>query len=656
MTEIPIPAPAPCRTLLLWGVDPVGVRTTADVLIWLGVVAVPAALLWHAGKQSPPVRRLLTLVAVFAAAAGTAHVLRTLPTTGPSAWPAAAAVVAAAVAGWAAAVALLRQLPPALGDIRQSARDREDDLERLRLLEAAVTASRDGVMIAETAPDDQPGPQVVFANPAFEQMMGYSSGEAIGLTPSVFCFPKSQRAQGGTPNPEAADDAEQSTLDAVRKALRGSRPVRLELPGRRKDGTEMWAEWQLVPVADEQGYATHWIAVLRDTTERRVLEEQLRESQKMEAVGRLAGGIAHDFNNLLTVIRGNAELLRESPLETATAQELIDDIRGASERAGGLVRQLLTFGRRQPARPEVLDLNVVVNEMAGMLSRLLGERVAVVANLSKTPIRARIDRGQIEQVVMNLAVNARDAMPRGGTLTISTDAFWGGTPTSPVKFAALVVSDTGTGMTAEVRAKIFEPFFTTKGPGKGTGLGLATVYGIVTQAGGRISVESTPGAGTSFRVDIPWCDDQPTSSWAGYSGTSTTREHRAGRGRTVLLVEDEDGVRKLARIALEAYGYTVVEAPDGETALDSVANWQSIDLLVTDITMPGMGGRELAEQVRARRTEIGVVFISGYTADAGRLDGVPGSIFLAKPFTPADLLKVAAKAIARATREVPARA
>jgi len=557
--------------------------------------------------------------------------------------------------GLAAALALLRRLPSDLAAVER--RIRGEDLERLRLLEAAVTASGDGVMIAEATPEDDPGPRIAFANPAFAQMMGYSAEETLGLSPSVFCHTDSavRRFGDGPPVPDPEVDAEQEALEAIRLALRGSEPMRLELPSRRKDGTRMWAEWQIVPVAGNDDEYNHWVAILRDTTERRRLEAQLRESQKMDAIGRLAGGIAHDFNNLLTVIHGNAELLRDSQLDPDTAFELVEDIRGASERAAGLVRQLLTFGRRQQAKPEVVDLNIVVNEMAGLLRRLLGERIAIVANMAPTVVRTRVDRSQLEQVIMNLAVNARDAMPGGGTLTISTSiGSEVSTGLAPVQLARLLVADTGSGMTPEVRARIFEPFFTTKGPGKGTGLGLATVYGIVKQSGGQIGVDSAVGVGTAFRVELPWCDDQPGSSASmQFTVNQTTRDRQIGCGRSILLVEDEPAVRKLAKSALESCGYSVTEAHDGEAAIGPFETGLAIELLITDLTMPGMGGRELAAQIRSSRPEVGVVFISGYAPDASWLNDVPGAVFLAKPFTPTELLRATGKAIARAAKALP---
>jgi PAS domain S-box-containing protein len=572
---------------------------------------------------------------VFAALALTA-----LAGTGAWGLPARIAVAGAV---WVGAVVFLWRARAALAAVEHEGTGTDGQIE---LLKAAVTASRDGVMIAEIDPTGASGPRIVYANPAFERLTGYSAEEAVGLSPSILC----QTSTFGPGGQSGRGEDEIEAVRAVRAALRRSEPSRLELPGWRKDGSRVWVEWQLVPVTHGDR-CTHWVAVLRDTTERRAFEEQLRESQKMEAVGRLAGGIAHDFNNLLTVIRGNSEIIREGVTADLPTAELVDEVRGAAERAAGLVRQLLTFGRRQTARPVVLDLNTVMTEMAGILRRLLGAPVLVETDLAPTPVRVRIDRGQLEQVVMNLAVNARDAMPAGGTLTISTSAV-PGHGRGATRFARLAVSDTGCGMTDEVKQHVFEPFFTTKGPDKGTGLGLATAYSIITHAGGRIGIDSAPGAGTTFRIDLPWCDD-PASTQAPIQTRAVAPDTpRDGQGRSILLVEDEDGVRKLARLTLEGCGYAVTEAPDGETALDLLARARHLDLLVTDLTMPGIGGRDLARQVRAARPDIGVVFISGYAPDIGQLDALVGAIFLAKPFTPGDLRAAAAKAIAHRAEPV----
>jgi two-component system cell cycle sensor histidine kinase/response regulator CckA len=751
----------------------------------------------------------------------------------------------------------------------------EAELARLKLLDAALDACSDGVMIAQ-ADDPDSSLQIVYANPAFEVLTGYSSDEAVGESPSFL-----------------ADESEPESYAVMRAALRSAEPSRVEVPSRRKDGSRVWTEWQVVQVAGETGQHTHRIAVLRDTTERQQAEQALRESegrfrdlfenaadalflldavgrivdanfeacrtlgytrteltgrafgeieagtpptgsaihsveetltsaatyrrkdgstfpvevrfaairaggrlqlalvrdvtrrrraeqalrdreellrniiatipcgvfwkdrnsvylgcnqqvardigvagperligrtdqalgcveaavykesdqqvmatghpiinveemqtrrngvratlltskvplrdssgrvvgvlgvyqditdrkrleaqflqaQKMEAVGRLAGGIAHDFNNLLTVIRGNADLILAPRASSPDPRVLIDDLRLAADRAAGLVRQLLMFSRRQPSNPEVLDLNFVVVGLVGLLRRMLGERVVVEAALAPNPITTRVDHSHIEQVLMNFAVNARDAMPDGGTLTIGTSlVVEGGKPDcSHVQYARLTVSDTGCGMTEEVKSRLFEPFFTTKGPDKGSGLGLATVFGIIEQADGHIEVESELGAGATFRVDLPWCDG-PAVNPLDAPPLSATLPPCARPGDCVLLVEDEDAVRNLARIVLEGQGYLVTEAPDGETALTLIEPGRRFDVLVTDLTMPGIDGRELALQLRRVSPDLRVVFMSGYVPETGHLEVVADASFLPKPFTPADLVRAVNKALAR---------
>jgi two-component system cell cycle sensor histidine kinase/response regulator CckA len=434
--------------------------------------------------------------------------------------------------------------------------------------------------------------------------------------------------------------------DCDKQVLGSGEPIlNLEQTQTRPGGEVATVLTSKVPLRNASGEIVGVVGVYQVITDRKRLEEQLRQAQKMEAIGRLAGGIAHDFNNLLTIIRGNADLLRSPAPGTANPIDLIDDLRLAADRAAALVRQLLMFSRRQPARPEVVDLNTVVAGLSGLLSRLLGERIAVDTRLSPCPVTTRADHSHLEQVVMNLAVNARDAMPDGGVLTISTSVGedhknWHG------RVAMLTVSDTGTGMSDQVKAQIFEPFFTTKGPDKGTGLGLATVFGIVQQAGGKIDVDSAPGIGTTFHIQLPWCEGTP-NGLAITPMPLSIPDRPLSRGATVLLVEDEDAVRKLARITLEGRGYTVVDAPDGETALSWLTPDRCIDVLVTDMTMPGIDGRELAGQVQGLRPGLGVVFVSGYVPDAARLDEIPGAVFLPKPFTPSDLLRAVARALPR---------
>ena len=393
----------------------------------------------------------------------------------------------------------------------------------------------------------------------------------------------------------------------------------------------------------EDGQLVRVWGTQRDVSDQRHLEEQFRQAQKMEAVGQLAGGIAHDFNNLLTAILGNTQLLlRDLPPGDAKRGD-VEEIRKASERAASLTRQLLAYSRRQMLQPEVLDLNVVVAEMDKMLRRLIGEHIALVTVLSPELGRVRADPNQIEQVLVNLAVNARDAMPDGGRLTIETanvdldDAFAQAHLGSvPGPYAMFAVTDTGTGMDAAVRAHLFEPFFTTKEVGKGTGLGLATAYGIVKQSDGYISVYSEPGRGSSFKVYLPRIATPAATAPAPAKGGPD-------RGtETILVVEDEPAVLTLSRRALEAQGYVVLAASDGAAALRLVERHGGIiQLLVTDVVMPGLSGRDLADQLVARRPGIRVLYMSGYPGDAvvqhGELPA--GSAFLPKPFSPDGLAR-----------------
>ncbi|MBX9623637.1 MAG: PAS domain S-box protein [Gemmataceae bacterium] len=437
----------------------------------------------------------------------------------------------------------------------------------------------------------------------------------------------------------AADPAEaEAGRAADRQVIDTGRPVLNREEVRTRPGGEpATLLTSRVPLRGSDG-AAGVLGVYLDITDRKQLEEQLRQSAKMEAVGRLAGGIAHDFNNLLTVIRGNAELLRgEIPWEGA---RMVDEIRQAADRAAGLVRQLLTFSRPHAANPKVVDLNRVVGDLAGIIRRLLGAAVEVEVEAAPHPVPVLADRAQLEQVVMNLAVNARDAMPAGGRLRLSTERVGGS--------ARLSVADTGTGMPDEVKARIFDPFFTTKGPDRGTGLGLSVVHGIVKQAGGAIGVESAPGVGTTFHIDLP-LSDRPVAA-SGVVPTARVTRTPPPAGRSVLLVEDEDGIRTLARLTLETRGYVVTEAADGTAGLAALESGKAFDLVVTDLTMPGVGGREVATRAAADRPGVRVVYMSGYVPDEAVLADPPGAGFLHKPFTPADLARAADDALSGGAR------
>jgi nitrogen-specific signal transduction histidine kinase/ActR/RegA family two-component response regulator len=380
-------------------------------------------------------------------------------------------------------------------------------------------------------------------------------------------------------------------------------------------------------------------SLFRDITTQRRLEEQLRQSQKMEAIGQLAGGVAHDFNNILTVIHGHSSLLQSSELDD-NAMRSAQQITQAAERAAALTRQLLTFSRRQLIQPKKLDMNKIVNNMTDLLARLLGEDVTLQLNYSLSPAMVEADVGMMEQVLLNLAVNARDAMPKGGQLAIHisimevNEAHVQQRPEARVgRFVCVSKSDTGCGIPPENLQRIFEPFFTTKEVGKGTGLGLATVYGIVKQHQGWIEVESTIGKGTTFRIFIPYA-----GSAQAEAERPTTQIAVRGGNETILLVEDEKPVRELVSRVLQKYGYKIVQAGSGTEAIEAWGRHKGeIALLFTDLVMPdNMNGRELAEKLKAESPALKVIFTSGYSADIVGKDFKlePELNFLQKPYQP----------------------
>ena len=407
-------------------------------------------------------------------------------------------------------------------------------------------------------------------------------------------------------------------------------------------GEERMIAWHNTVLRDEHGTATGTLSIGEDVTEHRRLEEQFRQAQKMEAVGRLAGGVAHDFNNLLTAILGFSELTMSRLAQDDPVRGELQEVLKAGHRAAGLTRQMLAFSRRQVMLPRVLDLNERVTDLLKMLQRLIGEDVELVPRLAPGLGLVLADPGQIEQVVMNLAVNSRDAMPQGGRLTLETaDVELGreelkeSPGLEPGPYVMLAVIDTGTAMTDDVKAHLFEPFFTTKEVGKGTGLGLATVYGIVKQSGGHITVESEKGKGTAFRIYLPRAQGERESR----TGMAVPRERRGSE--TVLLVEDEEAVRKLAAAVLRKNGYGVLEAGDGEEALDLLARHPgTIDLAITDVVMPVMSGHEFARRLALESPRTRVIFMSGYTDTAVHQLIVTSDIpFLQKPFTSGQLLQ-----------------
>jgi len=377
--------------------------------------------------------------------------------------------------------------------------------------------------------------------------------------------------------------------------------------------------------------------MVEDITDRRQLEEQLRQAQKMDAVGRLAGGVAHDFNNLLMVINGYTEVLLEELEPSGPMHHKVQSIKQAADRAATLTRQLLAFSRKQLLELKVIDVNSVIGDMERLLRPLIGENIELVTRLSPDTGHTRADAGQLEQVIMNLVVNAKDAMPEGGKLTLQSSEVTVRQNLSqhrfiqPGRYAVISVSDTGHGMDKETRSRIFEPFFTTKEKGKGTGLGLSTVYGIVKQSNGYVFAQSEPGIGTTFYVYLPRVEDS-----AEEISPAKTQCNETGGSETVLLVEDEESVRELVRITLVSRGYKVLEAEDGESGLRVAESFKErIDILITDVVMPGSGGRDLAKKLLALRPDISVLYLSGYTEDAVITLGAsgPATAFLQKPFT-----------------------
>jgi PAS domain S-box-containing protein len=418
----------------------------------------------------------------------------------------------------------------------------------------------------------------------------------------------------------------------------------------RSDGSTVWCHLTVGPVLDMEGRPDYYQAVVEDISGRKRLEEQFLQSQKMRAIGQLAGGIAHDFNNLLTTVMGYSELIERRMPETDPLRHYVEEIRKAGERASSLTAQLLAFSRKQILKPVPLDLNDAVQRMDRLLRRLIGEDVTLTTRLAPDLGAVRADPGQIEQVVMNLVVNARDAMPQGGRVTVETgnvrleadqvERFPG---LAQGWYAMLAVIDTGTGMDRSVQSRLFEPFFTTKEKGKGTGLGLSTVYGIVKQSGGAVAVESEPGKGSAFRVYLPRTDARPEPSRADPVAASGARV-----AETVLVVEDDDGLLALTKRVLEEAGYVVLEARGGADAVEKCGRYRGpIHLVLTDVVMPQMSGLALSQQIESLHPEAKVLYMSGYTDEAIEAPEPKRADlrFLQKPFTTATLLQAVRAAI-----------
>lgn len=496
--------------------------------------------------------------------------------------------------------------------------------DELKLRDRAIQAVTHGILITDPALEDNP---IIYASPGFGLLTGYSTAEIMGRNCRFM--------QGPETDPVS--------IERIRTAIRERRSCVVEILNYRKDGTTFWNELRISPVRDARGQVTHFVGSQSDVTARRKLQDQLRQVQKMEAVGRLAGGVAHDFNNLVTIINGYSDLVLEGMPQGQKITEFVRQIKRAGERAAALTKQLLAFSRLQMLQSIVVDLNGLILDMETMLQRLIGEDIQLNFELAPDLKTIIADPGQMEQVLLNLIVNARDSISDVGSVTVKTsnvdlhDSYLSNHPDAPSgPHVLMTVSDTGCGIDKATLAQIFEPFFSTKEPNKGTGLGLSTVYGIVKQSNGQIDVASEPGLGTTFSVYLPastaLVDPISTETAIPVAGTGSER---------ILLVEDEDGVRSLAVEILRAAGYHVHEAHNGRDALNLIERViEPFDLLITDIVMPELGGRQLAEQVQQRFPNIRVMYMSGYTEDAMVRRGVLSSEteFISKPFT-ADAFK-----------------
>jgi two-component system cell cycle sensor histidine kinase/response regulator CckA len=516
---------------------------------------------------------------------------------------------------------------------KQSEQERERLLDQLAgeraRLEAVLQQMPAGVVIAEA-----PGGKLVMSNPQAERILR----RPITLGNDI-----ERQAEFDLLRPDGTEYTP-AGIPLARSLASGEVVVNEEMEIVRQDGSRTTILVSSAPVRDRNGFIVAAVATFYDVTERKRLEQELRQSQKMEAVGRLAGGVAHDFNNLLTIIGGYGQMIADSLGPEDPIRKDLEAILEASTRATALTRQLLTFSRRQMVQPKVLDLNRQVSRMNRMLRRMIGEDIELKTSLKAASSRVKADPGQIEQVVLNIAANARDAMPDGGRLTIRTadvefdrEHLTGRRALPPGKYVELSISDTGTGMSPEIQSHLFEPFFTTKAKGKGTGLGLSTVYGIVKQSGGDVTIESEEGKGTTVRIYFPLA-----------GGPERARREReqaepvCGGTETILVVEDEADVRRLTSEMLKQQGYTVLEAASGPEAIRLWRdNRGKIDLVLSDVIMPHMSGPEMARELWTLKPDLKVIYMSGYTGETIARHGVlnQGTRFLQKPFTLKTLLR-----------------
>ena len=511
---------------------------------------------------------------------------------------------------WTACVAAAQE------KVRGSAERVRAEKERATLA-LAIEQSAEAVLIT-----DLEG-KIQYCNPAFERNSGYTHDEIVGRTPRFLKSGKQTK----------------EFYEELWTTIKAGKVWSGHFMNRRKDGSLCEEDATISPIRDPAGEVTGFVAAKRDVTEQVALENRLKQAQKLESIGRLAGGVAHDFNNLLTVINGYSEMGLTRLPEGDPLRELLTQIRKAGERAEALTRQLLAFSRKQVIEPCPVNLNDLILESKKMLGRIVREDIDIVTNLHQEDCYVMADPGQLHQILMNLVVNARDAMPSGGRLTLRTSrrqidnvpsSSFAGTKSG--SYVVLEVSDTGVGMSEEIQQKVYEPFFTTKPEGSGTGLGLSTVYGIVQQAGGWIKFESQPEVGTTFRIGLPLLSHHESQSLP-----TTVLAPQLQGSETVLVVEDQDDVRILVLGILERLNYQTLGASSGRHALSIAENHSGpIHLMLTDVIMPGMTGKELADQFKLVRPEMKVLYMSGYTHDVIPREGLldAGINYIAKPFTP----------------------
>jgi PAS domain S-box-containing protein len=507
--------------------------------------------------------------------------------------------------------------------------DEERKAEHLRLRERAIEASQNGIVIVDARQPDLP---IIFANKAFEKITGYAAADVIG---------KNARFLQG-------DDIDQPEIDVIRRALVEHTSASVVMRSYRRDGGMFWNEMHIDPVIDELGTLTHFIGIITDATARKETEAQLLQVQKMDAIGQLTGGVAHDFNNLLTVVIGNSKLIQQSIGSDEKQKRRLSLVVRAAERGAELTQRLLAFSRKQTLRTEVMDVNAMVQDMQHLVQRTIGENITTNFSLGSTTCSVRVDRGQLENALLNLAINARDAMPQGGNLIVTTqhvvltEALASRMNVRPGHYIEMAVSDTGVGMSKEVRERAFEPFFTTKEVGKGTGLGLSMVFGFVKQSEGHVSIYSEVGYGTTVKLYLPSTDAAPNDASSSTAAEAAEPENRY----KVLVVEDDDHVRATTTAILEHRGFDVVEAPSAEAALHVLEARTDINIVFSDVIMPGkMNGIELFNIIQAKYPHVRMVLTSGYPREALKLDGDKPSapLLINKPYDPSNLAKTLAR-------------